>query len=70
MEDSGSKPLRKTNERIRKKMIDRVKRLSNTKLNLQNLFLGHNEHALSVKNYHIGVLRLKQSDLESINRKI
>lgn len=43
-------------EKVRNEIIKRVQRLCETKLNAKNLFKAINEHAVSVINYHIGVL--------------
>ena len=51
-------------------MIARAERLCSSKLNAKNLFKALNEHALSLINYHIGVLRLEPEDFSEIDHEI
>ena len=56
--------------KVRNEIIERTKRFCETKLNSKNLFKGINEHAISVINYHIGVLKLEPSDFKTIDDEI
>ena len=56
--------------KVRNEIIKRTERLCETKLNAKNLFKGINEHALSVINYHIGVLKLEPSDFVKLDDDI
>src|SRR5690606_35945729 len=56
--------------KVRDEIINRTKRLCETKLNSKNLFKGINEHAISVINYHIGVLKLEPSDFSKLDDEI
>ncbi|TBU05743.1 hypothetical protein CWI38_2714p0010, partial [Hamiltosporidium tvaerminnensis] len=42
--------------------IPTLERLCHTRLNAKNLFSAINQHAISLINYHIGVLRLEPAD--------
>lgn len=57
-------------KRVRSEIIKRTERLCKTNLNSRNLFKGINEHAISVINYHIGVLKLEPSDFKSLDDDI
>ena len=56
--------------KVRNEIIIRIRRLCETKLNSKNLFKGINEHAISVINYHIGVLKLEPSDFIKLDDEI
>ncbi|TBU11007.1 hypothetical protein CWI38_1433p0030, partial [Hamiltosporidium tvaerminnensis] len=49
------------------KLISRVKRLCHTILNAKKLFSAINRHAISLINYHIGVLRLEPADFSKLD---
>ena len=51
------------------KLLERTKKLCQTKLNAVNLFRGINEYALSTLNYYVGLLPYEQKDLKSWTRK-
>ena len=57
-------------EKVRKEILNRIKRLCETRLNSKNLFRGINEHAISVINYHIGVLKLEPKDFAKLDDEI
>ncbi|TBU03776.1 hypothetical protein CWI39_0907p0010 [Hamiltosporidium magnivora] len=60
IEDSRGIPTRSSFEEVQSKLISRVERLCHTRLNAKNLFSAINQHAISLINYHIGVLRLNR----------
>ncbi|TBU11605.1 hypothetical protein CWI38_1120p0010, partial [Hamiltosporidium tvaerminnensis] len=49
-------------EEVQSKLLSGVIRLCHTRLNAKNLFFAINQHAISLINYHIRVLRLEPSD--------
>ena len=51
-------------------MYQRAKRLCNTNLNAKNLFKALNEHALSLMNYYIGVLKIEPEEFANIDHEI
>ena len=57
-------------KKVRNEILKRTKRLCETKLNSKNLFKGINEHAISVINYHIGVLKLEPDEYKVIDDDI
>ncbi|TBU10503.1 hypothetical protein CWI38_1715p0040, partial [Hamiltosporidium tvaerminnensis] len=59
IEDSRGIPTRSSFEEVQSKLIAKVERLCHTRLNAKNLFSAINQHAISLINYHIGVLRLE-----------
>ncbi|TBU13199.1 reverse transcriptase [Hamiltosporidium tvaerminnensis] len=67
IEDSRGIPTRSSFEEIQSKLISRVERLCHTRLNAKNLFSAINQHAISLINYHIGVLRLKPADFSKLD---
>ncbi|KAL6120273.1 hypothetical protein NUSPORA_03026 [Nucleospora cyclopteri] len=48
----------------------RVERLCQTKLNGRNLFKAVNEHAISLVNYYIGILKLEPDDYARLDNEI
>ncbi|TBU11235.1 hypothetical protein CWI38_1310p0010, partial [Hamiltosporidium tvaerminnensis] len=52
---------------IRIFIISRVERLCHTRLNAKNLFSAINQHAISLINYHIGVLRLEPAGFSKLD---
>ncbi|TBU11757.1 reverse transcriptase, partial [Hamiltosporidium tvaerminnensis] len=67
IEDSRGIPTRKSFEEVQTKLIARVERLCRTRLNARNLFQVINQHAISLINYHIGVLRLEPGDFSKLD---
>ncbi|TBU20298.1 reverse transcriptase [Hamiltosporidium tvaerminnensis] len=67
IEDSRGIPTRKSFEEVQTKLIARVERLCRTRLNARNLFQAINQHAISLINYHIGVLRLEPGDFSKLD---
>ena len=57
-------------KKIRDEIIKGTKRLCETNLNSKNLFKGINEHAISVINYHIGILKLEPKEFKSLDDEI
>ena len=70
IEDCSSKPTEESLIKIRREIIKRVDRLCKTNLNAKNLFKAINEHAISIINYHIGVLKLDPKDFAEIDHEI
>src|ERR1700722_12178996 len=70
IEDSTGRPTKETLTKIRAELAARAERLCKTKLNAKNLFKALNEHALSLLNYHVGVLRLEPEDFSEIDHEI
>ncbi|KAI4293398.1 hypothetical protein PAPHI01_2672 [Pancytospora philotis] len=66
-EDMTGTPKRETFERIKMELLCRVERLCATQLNAHNLIHGINEHAISLINYYVGVLRLEPQDYEELD---
>ena len=56
--------------KIKNEIIARTKNLCNTKLNAKNLIKGINEHAISLVNYYIGVLKLEPGEYSSMDDEI
>lgn len=63
IEDRIGSPTREFFEKIKKEIYARAERLCKTRLNGVNLFKAVNEHAISLVNYHVGVLKLGPSNL-------
>ena len=62
--------MEETINKIKAEMIKRTEALCATKLNAKNLFKAINEHAISVINYHVGVLKLEPDDFVKIDKEI
>jgi hypothetical protein len=56
--------------KVRNEIIKRTRRLCETHLNSRNLFKSINEYAISVINYHIGILKLEPSDFKKLDDEI
>ncbi|TBU10662.1 hypothetical protein CWI38_1622p0010, partial [Hamiltosporidium tvaerminnensis] len=67
IEDSRGIPTLSSFEEVQSKLISRVERLCHTRLNAKNLFSAINQHAISLINYHIGVLRLEPADFSKLD---
>ncbi|TBU19956.1 reverse transcriptase, partial [Hamiltosporidium tvaerminnensis] len=67
IEDSRGIPTRSSFEEVQSKLISRVKRCFHTRLNAKKLFNAINQHAISLINYHIGVLRLEPADFSKLD---
>ncbi|TBU00191.1 hypothetical protein CWI36_1717p0010 [Hamiltosporidium magnivora] len=67
IEDSRGIRTRSSFEEVQSKLISRVERLCHTRLNAKNLFSAINQHAISLINYHIGVLRLEPADFSKLD---
>ena len=70
IEDAKSSVTSESLEKIKNEILKRTERLCATKLNAKNLFKAINEHAISVINYHIGVLKLEPKAFEEIDNEI
>ncbi|TBU13435.1 reverse transcriptase [Hamiltosporidium tvaerminnensis] len=66
IEDSRGIPTRSSFEEVQSKLISRAERLYYTRLNAKNSFSAINQHAISLINYHIGVLRLEPADFSKL----
>ncbi|TBU10885.1 reverse transcriptase, partial [Hamiltosporidium tvaerminnensis] len=66
IEDSRGIPARSSFEEVQSKLISRVERLCHTRLNAKKLFSAINQHAISLINYNIGVLRLEPADFSKL----
>ncbi|TBU11924.1 hypothetical protein CWI38_0978p0020, partial [Hamiltosporidium tvaerminnensis] len=67
IEDSRGIPTRSSFEEVQRKLISRVERLCHTRLNAKNLFSAINQHAISLINYHIGIVRLEPADFSKLD---
>ncbi|KAL6122446.1 hypothetical protein NUSPORA_00483 [Nucleospora cyclopteri] len=70
IENSKSEDMGETAEKCKVELLDRVENLCKTKLNGKNLFRAINEHAISLINYYIGVLKIKPDDFARLNDEI
>ncbi|MCB1712129.1 MAG: reverse transcriptase family protein [Candidatus Riesia sp.] len=70
IENSNSKPTEETLNKIRKEIINRVEKLCVKKLKSKNLFKAINEHAISLINYYIGVLKIEPETFQEIDHDI
>ncbi|KAL6120304.1 hypothetical protein NUSPORA_02982 [Nucleospora cyclopteri] len=69
IENSKSEDTRETAEKIKVELLARVERLCKTKLNGKNFFRVINEHAISLVNYYIEVLKIKLTTLLGLMMK-
>ncbi|EQB61288.1 hypothetical protein NAPIS_ORF01136, partial [Vairimorpha apis BRL 01] len=69
-EDASCIVKRETFEKVRKEILCRVEKLCMTKLNGKNMIRAINEHAISVINYHVGLVKLEPSDFKSLDHDI
>jgi hypothetical protein len=58
---------RESFEKVKTEIIKRTERICMTKMNGKNMFRAINEHALSVINYHIGLLKLEPADFQYLD---
>lgn len=70
IEDTTSRPVRESFDKVKKELLARVERLCATKLNAKNLFKAINEHAISLVNYHIGLQHLEPTDFVSLDHLV
>ncbi|KAL6122015.1 hypothetical protein NUSPORA_00969 [Nucleospora cyclopteri] len=70
IENSKSEDTGETAEKIKVELLARVERLCKTKLNGKNLFRAINEHAISLVNYYIGVLKIEPDDFARLDEEI
>ncbi|KAL6121104.1 hypothetical protein NUSPORA_02035 [Nucleospora cyclopteri] len=70
IENSKSEDIGETAEKIRTELLAMVVRLGQTKLNGRNLFKKVNEHAISLVNYCIGILKLESDDYARLDNEI
>ena len=66
-EDSSSTVKKETFEKVRSEILQRAERLCKTTLNGKNMIRAINEHAISVINYHIGLLKLEPQDFKRLD---
>ena len=69
-ETACSSISKETFNKVRNEILSRTKRLCETNLNSKNLFKSINEYAISVINYHIGVLKLEPKDYSELDDEI
>ena len=69
-ESSTSEVTPESLNKIRTEILKRTRELCKTRLNAKNLFKAINEHAISLINYHIGVLKLGPDDFAMIDQLI
>ncbi|KAI4293414.1 hypothetical protein PAPHI01_2688 [Pancytospora philotis] len=69
-EDSRSIPTRETWLKVKTEIRDRVTRLCQTRLNAKHLVKAINEHAISLINYYVGLLRLEPSDYAEVDFEV
>ncbi|TBU11403.1 hypothetical protein CWI38_1225p0020 [Hamiltosporidium tvaerminnensis] len=67
MKDSRSNPTRSSFNEVQSKLISRVERLCHTRLNAKNLLSAINQHAISLINYHVGVVRLELANFSKLD---
>ncbi|TBU02015.1 hypothetical protein CWI36_1209p0020 [Hamiltosporidium magnivora] len=67
IEDSREIPSRSSFEKVQSKLISRGERLCHTRLNAKNIFSVINQHAISLINYHIGILRIEPPDFSKLD---
>ncbi|KAL6122029.1 hypothetical protein NUSPORA_00983 [Nucleospora cyclopteri] len=70
IENSKSEDTGETAEKIKVELLARVERLCKTKLNGKNLFRAINEHAISLVNYYINVLKIEPDGFARLNEEI
>ncbi|KAF9763140.1 hypothetical protein NGRA_1476 [Nosema granulosis] len=69
-EEASIRTKRTPFEKIKAEIMRRVELLCMTKLNGVNMFRAINEHAISVINYHVVLLKLKPADYRKIDFEI
>ena len=70
IENAKSEISNESFEKLRIELLSRVKRLCEKKLNAKNLFKGINEHAISIINYHVGVLKLEPEKYKKLDEEV
>ncbi|TBU16705.1 hypothetical protein CWI38_0293p0020 [Hamiltosporidium tvaerminnensis] len=70
MKDSRGILTRSSFEEVQSKLVSRVERLCQTRLNAKNLFSAINQHAIWLISYHIGVLRLEPADFSKLDEAV
>jgi hypothetical protein len=70
IENSRSEVVRETLEKIKAEIRKRAESLCKTKLNAKNFFKAMNEHALSLINYYVGVLKAEPAHYKEIDDEI
>ncbi|KAI4292149.1 hypothetical protein PAPHI01_1423 [Pancytospora philotis] len=70
IDDKTGVPKRECFEKVRAELLARVERLRKTRLSARHLFHAINEHALSLINHYVGVLRLEPKDFEELDHAV
>ncbi|TBU11702.1 hypothetical protein CWI38_1075p0020 [Hamiltosporidium tvaerminnensis] len=70
IEDSRGIQTRNSFEEVQSKLLSGVERLFHTRLNAKKLFSAINQHAISLINYQIGVLRLEPADFSKLDKAV
>ena len=69
-EDSKSRITNETLSKIKDELAARIRRLCKSRLNAKNLIKAINEHAISLVNYYVGLLKLEPEDYRDIDSEI
>ena len=69
-EDGNSMPTTSMFGRIKDEVLRRAEALCKTRLNGRNMIRAINEYAISVINYHVGVLKLEPRDFQDLDQQI
>ena len=70
IEDRTGVPTRESYSKLKAELLLRVGRLCESQLNARNLIHGINEHAMSLLNYYVGVLRLEAGDFAELDHAV
>ncbi|KAI5155274.1 hypothetical protein ENBRE01_3507, partial [Enteropsectra breve] len=70
IEDNTSRISEKLYNKLLNEILERTKKICKTSLNGKNVIHTINEHAISIVNYYLGVLRINPEDLAAIDNKI
>ncbi|KAL6121905.1 hypothetical protein NUSPORA_01116 [Nucleospora cyclopteri] len=70
IENSKDEDTTKTEEKTKVGLLAKVEKVCKTKLNGKNLFRAINEHAISLVNYYIGVLKIEPDDFARLDEEI
>ncbi|KAL6121570.1 hypothetical protein NUSPORA_01495 [Nucleospora cyclopteri] len=60
----------KAAEKIKLELLVRIEKLCKTKPNGKNLFTAINEHAISLVNYYIGILKIESENFANLDELI
>lgn len=70
LEDSSSVIKKETFIKVKNEILQRVEKICMTKLNGVNMIRAINEHAISVINYHVGLLKLEPEEYKRLDFEI